>query len=68
FEGSAETTSGSSDAWHYKTLQIDLGIRYTSVPDVGEQNEDDVVTLPFELVSVTNGGVFTVVNEVAALP
>jgi len=68
FEGAAETTAGSGSAWSYKTLQVDLGIRYTSVPDVGEQNEDDVVTLPFELVSVTNGGVFTVVNEVAALP
>lgn len=68
FIGSAQTTSGTGSAWSYKALQVDLGIRYTDIPALGEKDGDDVLEFPFEPVSVTGGGVFTCVNEVSALP
>ena len=68
FQGSAQTTAGSGSAWSYKTLQVDLGIVYTAVPTMEEQEGDNVITLPFEMVNVTSGGVLTCVNELSALP
>jgi len=68
FVGSAQTTSGTGSAWGYKTVQADIGIRYTDIPSLGDKGGDDVLTFAFELVSVTSGGVFTCVNEVSTLP
>jgi len=68
FQGSAQTTAGSGGAWSYKTLQVDLGIVYTAVPTMEDQEGDNVITLPFEMVNVTSGGVLTCVNELSALP
>lgn len=48
FEGSAFTTAGS--AYTYKTLLIDMAIKYTAVPEVGDEDGDDIVTLPFQVV------------------
>jgi len=68
FRGSALTTAGSS--YTYKTLRIDLAARYTEIPELDEEDGDDVVTLPFEVVysSADNlAAQITVVNELAGL-
>ncbi len=67
FEGSA-LTQGTT--YNKKTLKIDLGVVYTAVPDVGEQDSYTIVTLPFRMVyhtTATVGGQITVVNALSSL-
>jgi len=69
FQGTALTTAGS--AYTYKTLNIDLAVKYTSVPEVGDEDGDDIVTLPFQVIWASAaapsalGAVVTVVNQAA---
>ena len=65
FEGPALTTSGA--AYTYKTLKIDLAIKYTGVPSLEDDDGDDVLTFPFKMVYSTQGGVITCVNSLSAL-
>ncbi len=65
FEGSALTTSGT--AYTYRTLKIDLAIKYTEVPSLDEQDGDNTVKLPFKVIYNAAGGVITVVNQLSAL-
>jgi hypothetical protein len=65
FEGSALTTSGA--AYTYKTLKIDLAIKYTGVPGLDDDDGDDTLTFPFKMVKNAAGGVFTCVNQLSAL-
>lgn len=68
FEGSTLTTAGS--AYTYKTLKIDMAVKYTAVPALEDEDEDDIVTLPFEVVynsAAALGAQFVVVNQNAAL-
>lgn len=64
FTGTAFTTAGVLYSHH--TLKVDLAIKYTEVPMVDADDEDDVVTLPFVAVYNTSPQ-FTVVENVAAL-
>lgn len=67
FEGSAFTAGMT---YSKKTLKIDLGVVYTKVPDVGEKDEQTIVTLPFRMVyhtTATVGGQITVVNTLTSL-
>ena len=68
FDGNALTTAGS--AYTYKALRIDLAVKYTGVPEVGDQDGDDIVTLPFQVVYASAASLaaqITVVNELAAI-
>ncbi len=66
FEGSALTTAGT--AYTYKSLVIDAPIKYTEVPAVEDQDGDDVVRLPFEVIfDGTNNFSIVVVNQLANL-
>lgn len=68
FLGSALQTSGS---FTYKTLRIDLPIKYTEVPELDDEDGDDIVTLPFQAVYGVTGAIapsITVVNELTTLP
>lgn len=47
FQGSALTTAG---AYTYKTLRADLAVQYTAVPELGDADGDDIVTLPFRVL------------------
>ncbi len=68
FEGTVQTIAGSGSAWTYKALQMDIAMRYTAVPPLSEEDGDDTVELPWSMVYDASGGVFTVVNELSALP
>ena len=64
--GAALTTAGSS--YTYKTFQSDLGIQYTSIPTLDEDDGDDTVTLEWRLVDLAGAEWQTIiVNELAAL-
>jgi len=66
FEGSALTTAGT--AYTYKSLVIDAPIKYTEVPQVEDEDGDDVVRLPFEvLFDGTNNFQIVVVNQLSSL-
>lgn len=68
FQGSALTTAGT--AYTYKTLKLDMAAKYTKVPKLEDEDEDDIVTLPFEVVyngTATLGFQATVVNQLASL-
>lgn len=68
FQGNNLTTAGT---YTYKTLRIDLPIKYTEVPEMDDEDGDDVVTLPFQAVYDVAGAraaSITVVNESATLP
>jgi hypothetical protein len=47
FLGSALTTA---DTYTYKTLRMDMAVRYTAVPSLEDEEGDDIVTLPFKSV------------------
>ena len=67
FNGTALTTAGT---YTYKTLKIDMAIKYTEVPALEDEDEDDVVTLPFKVVYSSTAALFaqiTVVNQLATL-
>lgn len=64
FDGSALTTAA---AYTYKTLKIDLALRYTAVPSLEDQEGDNIVRLPFKAIYNASGGIFTVVNNLSAL-
>lgn len=65
FDGSALATAG---AYTYKTLKIDLAVRYTAVPALEDEEGDDIVTLPFKVVYASAlGAQFIVVNEIQTL-
>lgn len=67
FEGSTLTTAG---AYSKKTLKIDMAIKYTEVPQLDDDDGDDVVSLPFEVVYSTAdvlGASIIVVNSLTAL-
>jgi len=69
FQGSALTTAGTT--YTYKTLQIDLAIKYTDVPELGEDEGDNTLTLPFRAIYSTadnQSNQVIVVNELASLP
>jgi len=68
FRGPALTTQGT--AYTYYTLQIDAAIRYTDIPELDEDDGNDVVTLPFEVVyniTKTLSYQIIVVNQTAAI-
>ena len=71
FDGTALTTAGS--AYTYKALRIDLAIKYTAVPEVGDEDGDDIVTLPFQVVYASAAAPsalaaqITVVNQLSAI-
>ena len=68
FEGTALTTVGS--AYTYKTLQVDLGIKYTAVPPIGDEDGDDIVTLPFQVkwsATASLGASIVVVNQATTI-
>jgi hypothetical protein len=68
FQGTALQTSGT---FTYKTLQISLPVKYTEVPEMDDEDGDDVVTLPFRAVYDVAGAraaSIVVVNELANLP
>jgi len=68
FQGSALTTAGT---YTYKTLQINLPVKYTEVPDMDDEDGDDIVTLPFRAVYDVTGAraaSIVVVNELTTLP
>lgn len=48
--GGALGTQGTS-TYTYKTLTIQGLIKYTDVPELGDQDGDDIVVLPFEVIS-----------------
>lgn len=48
WQGSMFTTAGSS--YTYKELIVDAIIKYTDVPPLADQDGDDIVTLPFEVI------------------
>ena len=67
FTGSALATAGT---YTYKTLKIDMAIKYSEVPELTDEDEDDIVTLPFEVVynsTAALGAQFLVVNQLASL-
>lgn len=64
FTGSAVT---SGTAYSYKTLKIDLAVKYSGVPQLEDQDGDDVVTLPFKAIYNANAGSFVVVSALSAL-
>jgi hypothetical protein len=64
WEGSTLTTAGSS--YTKKTLKIDLAVQYTAIPDVDEDDGDDVVTLPWRAVQGTDPQ-YIVVNQHAEI-
>lgn len=49
FYGNAVTTQGTT-IYTWKMLNIDAVIKYTDVPELGDQEGDDIVTLPFEVI------------------
>ena len=68
WDGTALTTAGS--AYTYKTLRIDLAIRYTAVPEVSDEDGDDIVTLPFQVVwssAASLAAQIVLVNELTAI-
>lgn len=68
FFGNALTTAGT---FTYKTLRIDLPIKYTEVPELGDEDGDDIVTLPFKTVYDVTGAraaSIIIVNELTTLP
>ncbi|GEM_PF-1014997 len=68
FEGSALTTPGTT--YTYKTFILDAAIQYTDVPDLGEEDDLDVLELPFRVVENDARNLSwsaIVVNEVSAL-
>jgi hypothetical protein len=65
FSGSTLTTAGT--AYTYKTLKIDLALKYTAVPESKPEDGDNVLAFPFKLVYHASGGVMTVVNQLSAL-
>lgn len=68
FQGSALTTAGT--AYTYKTCQVDLAIRYTSVPPLSDEDGLDTVELPFEVYwnsAKSLGGQIIVVPALATL-
>lgn len=67
FNGTALTTAAT---YTYKTLKIDMAIKYTEIPALEDEDEDDVVTLPFKVVYSSTAALFaqiTVVNQLATL-
>jgi hypothetical protein len=68
FDGTALTTAGTS--YTYKTLKVDMAVKYTDVPELGDEDEDDIVALPFEVVYNSTAALaakFIVVNQSASL-
>ena len=64
FDGSALTTAGST--YTYKTLQMDMAVQYTEVPELSDEDGDDIVTLPFRVVYSSAAALaaqITVVNQ-----
>ena len=59
FEGSS-TTSGT--AYSYKTFKVDLAIKYSGIPQLEDEDGDNVVTLPFKAIYNAAGGSFVVAN------
>jgi hypothetical protein len=67
FNGTALTTAAT---YTYKTLKIDMAIKYTEIPAIEDQEEDDIVTLPFKVVYNSTAALLAqivVVNQLAAL-
>ena len=60
--GTALTTAGTS--WTYKTLQAQFAIQYTDIPEISDQDGNDILVLPWRQVydATVKGGVITVVN------
>ena len=68
FEGATLTTAGS--AYTYKTLTVDAAIKYTAVPEVSDEDGDDIVVLPFQVVYSSAASLvaqIVVVNELTAI-
>ncbi len=67
FQGSA---LAATDTYTCNTCRIDLAIKYTDVPELGDQDGDDILTLPFKVVwddDASLGAEILVVNEVQTL-
>ncbi len=57
--------------WTAKTLNIDMAIQYTDVPEISDEDEDDVLSFPFRVIylaAATLGLQINVVNNVGTLP
>lgn len=62
------TALTSASAYTYKTFILNAAIKYTSVPEIGDQDGDDVIELPFQVVSNgTLAAQFIVVNNLQTL-
>ena len=65
FEGSALTTALT---YTYRTLKVDATVKYTDVPELGDADGDDTVSLPFEVISNNTLAMqIIVVNQVTTL-
>ena len=64
--GTALTTAGTS--WTYNTLQASFAIQYTDVPEISDQDGNDVIELPWRQVySDSQPGQIVVINENATV-
>jgi hypothetical protein len=64
--GTALTTAGTS--WTYNTLQASFAIQYTDVPELSDQDGNDVIELPWRQVySDSQPGQIVVINENATV-
>jgi hypothetical protein len=69
FEGSNLATPGTT--YSKKTLIIDMAIQYTGVPELDDEDGNNIVTLPFRVLYSDVDGLaaqFVVVNELTSLP
>ncbi len=65
FQGTALTSAGT---YTYKTLKVDAVVHYTDVPELSDEDGDDTVTLPFEVISNNTLAMqIIVVNQVTTL-
>ncbi len=62
------TALSSASVYTYKTFILNAAIKYTSVPEIGDQDGDDIIELPFQVVSNgTLAAQFIVVNNLQTL-
>lgn len=65
FEGS---TTGAGGTYQKKTFRADMAVTWLSVPGNESQDDDDIVTFPFEcVISGANYCTFLAVNSLAAI-
>lgn len=65
FQGAALPLAGT---YTYKTVKIDAVVKYTDVPELSDEDGDDTVSLPFEVISNnTLAAQIIVVNTVNTL-